>query len=80
MVGVHPANEVAVRVFLACQTQWRSAPLSTWAKAELRQTGLDYAGVESAARLLGLAMLPDDFTRIRLMEAEALEAFAEARR
>lgn len=38
--------------------------------------GLDYAGVEAAARALGIAWTEDLLTRIRTMEHAAIEAMA----
>ncbi|HVY34999.1 MAG TPA: DUF1799 domain-containing protein [Caulobacteraceae bacterium] len=77
---VHADNETAVRLFLAVQTQWRVASLSTMARAQLVNTGLDYVAVERTAVLEGLELkLPDDFRRLRIMEAEALSAWSERR-
>lgn len=77
---VHADNETAVRLFLASQTQWRVASLSTMAKAMLVQTGLDYGAVERTAAMEGLQLqIPDDFRRLRVMEAEALKAWSEKR-
>ena len=42
-------------------------------------TGLDYARIEAGARLAGLAPTPEDFARLRIMEAEAMKALAERR-
>ena len=39
--------------------------------------GLDYAGVEAAARLSGIAVTPTLFAEVQLMEAEAIKALAE---
>lgn len=75
---VHPDNGTAVRLFLALLTQWRTAALSTMASARILRTGLDYAVVETTARLAGLDLrLPDDFARLRIMEAEAIAAWAD---
>lgn len=76
---VHPDNVMAVQLFLAARTQWVVTALSTWSKAEIRRVGLDYLRVEATARLEGLGELgTDDFRRIRIMEAVALNAWATA--
>lgn len=73
-------NVTAVRLFVALRTQWRTVALSTMAKALIVQTGLDYAAVETTARLKRLELVDGDFDRLQVMEAEALAAFAEERR
>jgi hypothetical protein len=75
---VHADNTIAVQLFMALATQWRVITLSTWAKASTLRMGLDYAVVEATARLEGLVVGPNDFRRLRVMEAEALKAFHEA--
>ncbi|WP_161495027.1 DUF1799 domain-containing protein [Caulobacter sp. BP25] len=76
---VHPHNAFAVRLFLAMQTQWSTLALSTMSAARLVRLGLKYEVLEIAARLAGLGEISaDDFIRIRLMENDALEAWAEA--
>jgi len=77
----HPANLAAVRLFLALQTQWRGVALSTMTEARLLRTGLDYGVVRETAELEQLALsLPDDFRRIRIMEAEAMDAWSQQAR
>lgn len=76
---VFPENVTAVRCFQAMATQWKMLSVNTMDRAEIRQVGLDYGVLESTARLAGLSMSPDDFDRVRVMEAEALTAWAEAR-
>ncbi|MCB1833929.1 MAG: DUF1799 domain-containing protein [Geminicoccaceae bacterium] len=61
----------AVRVFLACATQWRRAG---WTGLP---AGLDYQALHAAAGMLGIAVSPDIFFDIRCLEAGALRAFAE---
>lgn len=77
-LAIHPANENAVRLFLAMATQWRCQSLNTMARATIVRTGLDYPALEPTARLAGLELAEDDFVRIRLMEGEALTAWREA--
>lgn len=66
-MAVLPENEDAVRVFRAAGTQWRRAGMTGVA------SGLDYAGVEAAARALAIAWTDDLLDRLRVMEAAAIE-------
>lgn len=76
---VHPDNVSAVRLFVAMQTQWSWVALSTMASAQMRRTGLKYESLETTARLMGVGEIsPDDFARVRILEIEALEAWAKA--
>lgn len=79
-LAIHPENVTAVRWLLALQTQWRVIALTTSTQAEVRRTGLDYSVLDTTARLAGLEPEADDFTRLRILEAEALGAWAEERR
>lgn len=67
-----PVNVKPLRLFALCSTQWR------WAGGEAgpRRVGLDYAGVEAAARAAGLRLTPRLFGELRFCEQVALEAFA----
>lgn len=76
-LSIHPDNEVAVRMLLALQTQWQWVGLSTMQRAELRRTGLNYLAIKPTAKLSGVKVRPDDFTRLRILEAECLNAWAE---
>lgn len=81
--GVFPilaANEAAVRLFQALQTQWRTTAISTMAKAMVIRTGLEYAAIEPTARMAGLQLEGDDFIRLRVMETAALNAFHDEAR
>lgn len=71
---VLPANADTVRLFLACQTQWRRAGL------EGAPTGLDYTGCGIAAQACGLALEGELFDGLRTMEIAALGAMHEERR
>lgn len=64
---------VAVGLFLALDTQWRTAGMTGVLQ------GLDYQAIEPTARLLGLALNPAAFHDLRVLEAEALKALAEKR-
>lgn len=77
---VLPANETAVRLFQALQTQWRTTAISTMAKAVIVRTGLEYTAIEPTARMSGLALEGDDFIRLRVMETAALNAFHDEAR
>lgn len=63
-----PENLDAVRAFSAGGTQWRRAGMTGVA------TGLDYAGVEAAARALGVAWTAELLEKLGVMERAALEA------
>ena len=77
--AVHPHNGFAVRLFLAMQTQWSTVVLSTMSAARIMRLGLKYEVLETTARLAALGEISaDDFIRIRNMEIDALEAWAEA--
>ena len=67
-------NWAAVRLFVACATQWRFAGMNGV------RTGLDYAGVEAAARMAGIEVTGDLFDRLRIMERTALAASGGAER
>lgn len=49
---------------MSCQTQWRT----DWG----HRTGLDYTGVEAAARAMGFEWSRPVFVRLRVLEDEAL--------
>lgn len=66
VLDIMPENWPAVRLFAASGTQWRLAGMSGV------PTGLDYAGVEAAARMAGIEMTEDLFGRLRVMERAAL--------
>ncbi|PZR32295.1 DUF1799 domain-containing protein [Caulobacter segnis] len=77
---VHPDNILAVRLLLAMQTQWTIPYASTWTKSVPMPTGLKYEVLETTARLAGLGEIsPDDFMRLRILEAEVLNTWSEAR-
>jgi len=58
-----------VQLFLALSTQWRVHPM---AGARL---GLEYGAVRQTADMLGIAVTPDLFDDLRVMEGAALAAF-----
>ena len=63
----------AVHLFVAAGTQWRRAGMTGI------PTGLDYAGVEAAARALGAAWTADLLDKLKTMENAAIEAMEDAR-
>jgi hypothetical protein len=78
---IHPDNITAVRLVLAMGTQWETASLSTLGAARLIRTGLRYGVLDQVADWEGLGKIStDDFRRVRIFEAEALTAWAEAAR
>jgi hypothetical protein len=77
---VLPWNVTAVKAFLALQSQWRWASLSTMGEARILRTGLAYEAIETTCRLRRIELGPDDFERIQVMEAAALTAWSEEAR
>jgi hypothetical protein len=67
-------NWPALELFRAALTQWRYAGISGV------PTGLDYQGVEAAARLAAIETTPDMFRRLRVLERAAIDAIAEQQR
>lgn len=77
---IHPANETAVRLFLAMGSQWRQVGVGTMQRAMIVRTGLDYPALDVVARMIGQEPpSPDTFARLRVLEGAALEAMAELR-
>jgi hypothetical protein len=68
---IYPENHEAVKVFGACQTQWRVS----FAGA----VGLDYAALEAVMRIRQVEDQADCLWRVQIMEAEVLTALAERR-
>lgn len=69
--SIFPENVPAVDFFLSIQTQWRTALGG--------HVGLDYAGVESAARLLGVDLDRNLFAKLQVLEVSYLEAMGARR-
>lgn len=63
--GLLPENETAVAWYNRCATQGRF-------DAGGRLCGIDYVGAESAARLAGLDVTPEDFDKLQILEGETL--------
>lgn len=64
--GVYRENWIAVGFFLGLQTQWVVTGFG-------ERTGLNYSGVEVAARLKGVELTSDLFQQIQIMEMSALK-------
>lgn len=73
--GLWPHNAETVAAFLACQTQWRVVALSgAFAPARLLFVGLDYTAARAGIEAAGLALTPEIFAGLQVMEAAAREA------
>lgn len=75
--AVMAENGVAVRAFLALQTQWRWLSMSTMSQAKIIRTGLAYEAIEPTLRMRRIELGDDDFVRIQVLEGAALQAWAE---
>ena len=62
---VWPENWPAVEAFLRVQTQWKVGSFGGL-------MGLDYAGVESAFRMMGVSNTAEMFDTLQVMEAAVL--------
>lgn len=69
--GVWPEHVPALTAFLAVSGQWRV--LARQGQPD-RVLGLDYAAAEAGLRLAGIAVTPDTWTELRLIEAGARDA------
>ena len=69
--AVPPDIWPAVRLFVACSTQWRRAGLQG------APVGLDYAALIAVAPALGVAVDAEVLDDIRILEGEALDAMSE---
>jgi hypothetical protein len=65
----------AWQAFVAVASQWRPVI----GPGGLFWPGLDYAGAEAGFRLAGIAMTPDLWDEVRLIEGGAREALNEVR-
>lgn len=68
---VLPQNWDAVRVFLACQTQWRVAPMGGL-------SGLDYTSVSRVMDWMGIDDQAEAFEGLQVMEIVVLEQSRKA--
>jgi len=66
-------NTAALRIWLACETQWRVAA----GMGGIIWLGLDYTAVDVVLRRTAIDSADQVFADLMVMEAEALLAFAE---
>lgn len=71
--GLWAEHATIYQVFQACDTQWRMVTLSSMAGSIVHYQGLEYTGVESALRMLGIKrkQWPRILAGIRIMERAA---------
>lgn len=79
-ITIEPENAAAVRLFLALQTQWIINIASGIGGAIMHRSGLRYEAVPVAAGALGVLLNEETFTALRILEAHALNFFAERKR
>lgn len=70
-LGVWPENAAAIRAWLIVAGQMRIISGGMGGAAYL---GLDYAAARDGLELAGVALTPDDWARVRIIEASATEA------
>jgi hypothetical protein len=68
-----PEVEPAISLYLAVQSQWRYSGMG-------QATGLDYAGVEAAMRLMGIPSDPELFGLLQVAERAVLDVTGEKRK
>lgn len=68
--GVWPGHATAARAFVAIASQMRQVI----GPAGGCVVGLDYAGAKAGLELAAIAITPDDWARVRIIEAEAVKA------
>ena len=77
--GLWPENVAIVAAFLAAATQWRVASTGGgMVPAQLRVIGFDYAGARVGIEAAGIAITPELWAGLRVMEAEAVRVLNEA--
>jgi Phage related hypothetical protein (DUF1799) len=77
-VGVWPENLAIVTAFLAVATQWRALALGGgFVPARVLYLGLDYGGARVALDARALAVTPELWEGLQVMEAEAIKALNE---
>jgi hypothetical protein len=72
-VELWPDNLLAVNVFIAMSTQWRTGAVGA--------TGLDYSALPAVFRLVGVprALWTDTFECLRILEGEALRTMSDSK-
>jgi hypothetical protein len=69
--GLWPEHLPALEAFLAVRSQWRM--VARFGAPPLF-VGLDYTAAESGLRMAGIAVTPELWTEVRLIEEGAIEA------
>lgn len=73
--GVWPQNAAIVEAFLIVSTQWRAVAVpGGMAPGRIVWLGLDYAGVEAGLKAAGVAVTPELWLGLQVMEAGARDA------
>lgn len=67
----------AVRLFLACGTQWRMTAVSGLGGGAVFRTGLDYPAVQSTAAALSIQWNADTLSDLQEIEQAALSAWTD---
>ncbi|MFH0299825.1 DUF1799 domain-containing protein [Bradyrhizobium sp. 31Argb] len=77
--GVWPEHVAIVQAFLAVCTQWRTAPAGGgFAPMMPIWIGLDYSAVRVGLEAEGIAITPELWRGLRVMEDEATDALNKA--
>lgn len=74
--GLWPENAPALEAFLAVTTQWR---VVATAKGPLFFAGIDYQGARAGFDLAGIAMTPEVWADVQMIEAGAWGALNRRR-
>jgi hypothetical protein len=79
--GVWPENWPTVQAFLCVASQWRVVPIGGGLAPALPvYLGLDYTAARAGLELAGIAITPEIWRGLQVMEAEACNALNEADR
>lgn len=75
-VEVWPEHADIVDAFLAASSQWRTSPIGGGMAAPVNVfwLGLDYAGARIGIELAGIAITPELWAGVRVMEGAARDA------
>lgn len=78
IVEVAAENAATVSAFLAAQTQWRTVTVGGgMGPSRVIYLGLDYAAVRVGIEAAGIAITPELWMGLQVMEAEATTALNE---
>lgn len=76
--GIWPENADTVHAFLCVQSQWRTATIGGgFGPSVVLYLGLDYASVRVALDAMQIAVTPDLWSGLHVMEAEACAVLNE---